>query len=101
MGNITVSSYWQNKDFTSDAQVAEHKKNKHLHYVLATQRRKGIEQNKKLYATKIRQLLFNAIGDAEYKDEMADEIINNLFEQFSLRERSKPRRIEVQEVRGE
>lgn len=101
MGNITVSSYWQNKGFTSDVQVAEYKKNEHLHYVLATQRRKGIEQNKKLYATKIRQLLFNAIGDAEYKDEMADEIINNLFEQFSLRERSKPRRIEVQEVRGE
>ena len=101
MGNITVSSYWQNKGFTSDAQVAEYKKNEHLHYVLATQRRKGIEQNKNLYAIKVRQLLFNAIGDAEYKDEMADEIINNLFEQFSLRERSKPRRIEVQEVRGE
>lgn len=101
MGNITVSSYWQNKGFTSDAQVAEYKKNEHLHYVLATQRRKGIEQNKDQYSAQIRELLLKAIGDIEYKNEMADEIINNLFEQFSLRERSKPRRIEVQEIRGE
>ena len=66
-----------------------------------SQRRKSIKQNKNLYAMKVRQLLLNAIGDAEYKNEMADEFINNLFEQFSLRERSKPRRIEVKEIRGE
>ena len=101
MGNITVSNYWQNKGFTNDDQVAEHKKIQHINYVLMSQRRKGIEQNKNLYATKIRQLLLKAIGDIEYKNEMADEIINNLFEQFSLRERSKPRRIEAQEIRGE
>lgn len=101
MGNITVSSYWQNKGFTDEEQVAEHKRTQHINYVLMTQRRKGIEQNKNLYAIKVRQLLLNAIGDINYKDEMADEIINNLFEQFSLRERSKPRRIEVKEIRGE
>ena len=101
MGNITVSSYWQNKGFTDEEQVAEHKRTQHINYVLMTQRRKGIEQNKDQYSVQIRELLLKAIGDIEYKNEMADEIINNLFEQFSLRERSKPRRIEVQEIRGE
>ena len=101
MGNITVSSYWQDKGFTDEEQVTDYQRSQHAYHALVSQRQKGIEQNKNLYAMKVRQLLLNAIGDAEYKNEIADEIINNLFEQFSLRERSKPRRIEVQETRGE
>lgn len=100
MGNITVSDYWQDKGFTDEEQVTDYQRSQHAYHALVSQRRKGIEQNKNLYAMKVRQLLLNAIGDAEYKNEMADEIINNLFEQFSLRERSKLRRIEVKEIRG-
>ena len=100
MGNITVSSYWQDKGFADDEQVTDYQRSQHVYHALVSQRRKGIKQNKNLYAMKVRQLLLNAIGDAEYKNEMADEFINNLFEQFSLRERSKLRRIEVKEIRG-
>lgn len=101
MGKITVSDYWQDKGFTSEEEVKTYQQDKRKYITLINQRKKGVEQNKEMYIKKVRQLLLNAIGDIEYKNEMADEIINNLFEQFSLRERSKPRRIEVKEIRGE
>lgn len=101
MGNITVSSYWQNKGLTDDEQVAEYQRNSHTYHVLVSQRRKQIKQNKYQYSMQIRKLFLSVIGDIKYKNEIADEFINNLFEQFSLRERSKPRKIEVKEVRGE
>ncbi len=101
MGNITVSDYWQDKGLTSDWQVAAYKRSLHAYHALVSQRRKKIKQNKDQYSLQIRKLFLGIIGDIEYKNEMADEFINNLFEQFKVKERSKPRRIEVQEIRGE
>lgn len=101
MGNITVSDYWQDKGFTNNEQVTEYKRGLHAYHALVSQRRKQIIKNKNQYSTQIRELFLGVIGDIEYKNEMADEFINNLFEQFKIKERSKPRRIEVQKIRGE
>ena len=92
MGNIKVSNYWQNKGLTSDEQVAEYRRNSHAYYALISQKRKHIKQNKDQHSEQIRKIFLSVIGNIEHKNEKTDEFINKLFEQFSLRERSIPKK---------
>ena len=92
MGNITVSSYWQNKGFTNDEEVAKYKRSLHVRHALASRKRAQIKQDKDQYSLQIRKLFLGIIGNIEYKNEMADEFINSLFEQFKIKERSMPKK---------